>query len=314
MALSPRLHPFAHPAIFKIQSQEIIREAKIVMNNLLLEQLQAAQQQLLPQFKVLQTATGALQTAVKTASTDKPEALAMQKALVKLQQAAALVDDPLLQTAVVTFANDTQQALDALAFEFARDLKDAFAAKGQTVNGRPPTLAIGSLTLNINIATRKAQWLYGKEELTPLIPLSLTALLKAYEQQHKTLIQREADPTFLPDLYQAWRNLMDERLRAPAGNRLNLVDTYSKMTMNRQNSRFWNAPSRSTFKDYPRPTFVRDLALAQSSPTVTINGQTFRLRLGVATKSNAGNPNRSVWLPSTPLEGEYYSDITFEEV
>ena len=74
------------------------------MNNLLLEQLQAAQQQLAPQFKALKVATGALQTAVKTANTDKPEALAMQKALVKLQQAADLVDDETLKTAVATFA------------------------------------------------------------------------------------------------------------------------------------------------------------------------------------------------------------------
>ena len=284
------------------------------MNNLLLEQLQAAQQQLAPQFKALKVATGALQTAVKTANTDKPEALAMQKALVKLQQAADLVDDEMVKTAVATFAHDTQQALDALAFEFARDVKDAFEAQGQTVNGRPPTLAIGDFVLNIDIATRKAQWLYGKEELTRPMPLSVSALLKAYGQQQKALIQRDADPKFLPELYQAWRNLMDERTRAPAGNRLNLIDTYNKMTLNRQNARFWNAPSRSTFKDYPRPIFVRDLVLAQDSPTVSSNGQTFRLRLGVATKSNAGNANRSVWLPSSPVAGDYYSDITFEEI
>lgn len=284
------------------------------MNNLLLEQLQAAQQQLAPQFKALKEATGALQTAVKTANTDKPEALAMQKALVKLQQAAELVEDATLKTAVATFAHDTQQALDALAFEFARDVKDAFAAQGQTVNGRPPTLAIGDFVLNIDIATRKAQWLYGKEELTRPMPLSVSALLKAYGQQQKALIQRDPDPKFLSELYQAWRNLMDERTRAPAGNRLNLIDTYNKMTMNRQNARFWNAPSRSTFKDYPRPIFVRDLVLAQGNPTVSSDGQSFRLRLGVATKSNAGNANRSIWLPSSPLEGDYYSDITFEEI
>lgn len=284
------------------------------MNNLLLEQLQAAQQQLAPQFKALKLATGALQTAVKTINTDKPEALAMQKALVKLQQAADLVDDETLQTAVATFASDTQQALDALAFEFARDLKATFEAQGQTVNGRPPTLAVGDLVLNIDIATRKAQWLYGKEELTRPMPLSISALLKAYSQQQKAVVQRDPDPKFLPELYQAWRDLMDERTRAPAGNRLNLVDTYNKMTMNRQNARFWNAPSRSTFKDYPRPIFVRDLVQAHTNPTVGSNDQTFRLRLGVATKSNAGNASRSVWLPSSTLEGDYYSDITFEEI
>lgn len=284
------------------------------MNNLLLEQLQAAQAAMAPQFKALKVATGALQTAVKTINTDKPEALAMQKALVKLQQAVELMDDETLQTAVATFATDTQQALDALAFEFARDVKESFEAQGQTVNGRPPTLAIGDFVLSIDIASRKAQWLYGKEPLTNPLPLSLSTLLKAYGQQQKALIQRDPDPKFLPELYQAWRNLIDERNRAPAGNRLNLVDTYNKMTMNRQNARFWNAPSRSTFKDYPRPVFVRDLVLAQDNPTVSSNGQTFRLRLGVATKSNAGSASRSVWLPSTPLDGEYYSDITFEEI
>jgi hypothetical protein len=37
------------------------------------------------------------------------------------------------------------------------------------------------------------------------------------------------------------------------------------------------------------------------------------MRLGVATKSQAENPSRSIWLPSGPLDGEYYADVTFEE-
>jgi hypothetical protein len=56
---------------------------------------------------------------------------------------------------------------------------------------------------------------------------------------------------------------------------------------------------------------VRDLVLAQAAPTVEADGKTLHLRLGVATKSQADSPMRSIWLPQSALDGEYYSDLTF---
>jgi hypothetical protein len=80
---------------------------------------------------------------------------------------------------------------------------------------------------------------------------------------------------------------------------------YSQLTLNRQNNRFWNAPSRSTFKDYERPLFVRDLAWCGRRATR-------QFQLGVATKSQTEQTNRSIWLPETAVDGQYYSDITFD--
>lgn len=287
------------------------------MNTELLEQLQGAQKELDPQFKALRNATSALNQAIKLASEEQADALAMQKALTKLQQASAAVADSQMAAATDAFTTATQQALDALAFEFAHNLREAFERRGQAVEGRPPTLVVGELVLNIDIAARKAQWLYGKEALTRPIPLSINAILQAYDAQRKAILERTIDvPGFLAELHKAWQDLVDERLQRsgqrPRGNRLNLVETYSKLVLNRQSARFWNAPSRSTFKDYERPLFVRDLVLAQTAPTVAVSGQSHRLRLGVATKSQADSATRSIWLPNGPLDGEYYSDITFE--
>jgi hypothetical protein len=64
----------------------------------------------------------------------------MQKALVKLEQVAPEVDRESMTTAVHAFGQSTQEALDALAFEFARDLKEVFEEQGKSVSGRPPTL------------------------------------------------------------------------------------------------------------------------------------------------------------------------------
>lgn len=241
----------------------------------------------------------------------------MQKALVKLQQAAQSVENEKLQVAANAFAAATQAALDALAFEFARDLKETFEQRGQSVEGRPPTLVVGELVLQIDIAARKAQWFYGKEALTRPIPLSINAIVQAYEAQCKAIVQRTIDlPAFLREVQRAWQDLLDERdlkgTRRPTANRLGIVEVYSKVVFNRQSPRFWNAPSRSTFRDYERPLFVRDLVLAQADPTVTVNAQSYRLRLGVATKSQADSASRSIWLPNGPLDGEYYSDVTFE--
>lgn len=286
----------------------------------LLQQPQSTQGDLDPRFKALRAANSALQQAIRLASQEKADALPMQKALVKLEQALSLMQEQDLrresmEAAVESFAAQTNHALDALAFEFAKDLKESFEARGETVGGRPPTLVVNELVLQIDINGRKAQWFYGKEALTRPLALSLGAITKAYDQQYKRIMGRTIPVAeFLGELYGAWKQLIDERSRRPQGGRINIVEVYSKLVLNRQNKRFWNQPSRSTFRDYEREFFVRDLVLArEADPVVTVEGQTHRLRLGVATKSQAENASRSVWIPTTPLDGEYYSDITFDE-
>lgn len=271
-----------------------------------LVQLQAAQQELDPQFKAMRAVMGALRTAVTLANAEKADALPMHKALTKLELAAAEVESVTLATAVASFAAVTQSALDDLAYDFAKDLRDEFAARGETVNGRPPTLTVDLLTLKIDIAARKGQWLYGKEPLTRPIPLSLTGVLKAYDQQVKRIVNRTVEADKLVDeLQKAWTDCLAKRKSKPGGGRINLVEVYSQLTLNRQSARFWNAPSRSTFKDYERPLFVRDLALLHEQGAVPFS-------LGVATKSQTEQSNRSIWLPETAVDGQYYSDITFE--
>ena len=271
----------------------------------ILAQLLTAQDELEPQFKAYRLTMGALKTAVQLANEEKTDALPMQKALVKLETAAAGVNNGSLDTAVAAFAAATQTALDNLAYDFAKDLRDEFAKRGETVDGRPPTLTVGMLTFKIDIAARKGQWLYGKEPLTRPIPLSLTGILKAYDQQVKRIVNRQLDEKFLPDLQKAWQDTIDKRKQRPSGGRVNLVEVYSQFTLNQQNARFWNQPSRSTFKDYDRVLFVRDLVLIQEK------GDT-PFRLGVATKSQAEQASRSMWLPKTAVDGDYYSDITFD--
>lgn len=284
------------------------------MNESLLLQLQAAEEELTPQFKALRGAMSALKKAIKLAGEETLDPLAMQKALVKLEEAAKAVDNDQLQAATEAFAAQTQEGLDALAFEFARDLKHVFEERGQTVEGRPPTLAVGLFTLQIDAGARKAQWFYGHEALTKPMPLSIHAITKAYDRAQKSIGEREIKPDeFLGELYKAWQDALAERKRPPSGKRINVVEIHAKVTLNRQNKRFWNSPARSTFKDYPRELFVRDLVLIQETPTVNIDGETYRLRLAGATKNQTENAMRSIWLPQTALDGDYYADVTFEE-
>jgi hypothetical protein len=270
-----------------------------------LAQLEAARAELEPQFKALRGVMSALNTAASLATADKADALPMHKALTKLETAAASVENGELAAAVSAFASATQTALDNLAFDFAKDLREEFAKRGETVEGRPPTLTVGLLTFNINIAARKGQWFYGKEALTKPIPLSLTGILKAYDQQVKRIVNRKLEDSFVSELQKAWQDCIDKRKQRPQQGRVNIVEVYSQMILNRQSGRFWNQPSRSTFKDYERDLFVRDLALVrdQNSPP---------FRLGVASKSQADQASRSIWLPDTATEGQYYSDITFD--
>lgn len=278
-------------------------------------QIEQALQALDPQFKALRAAIGALKGAQRLAGADSADALPMQKALTKLEAAAAAVDDPALAAARAAFAADTQQALDNLTYDFASALRDAFAARGEAVAGRPPTLAVGLLTLSIDIAARKGQWFYGKEPLTGAIPLSLTGVLKAYDAQARRIAGRTIDAaTFLDELYQAWKQCVGKRKQRPQGGRISIVELHSQVTLNRQSARFWNAPARRTFKDYERELFVRDIVLLREQEvlTVTDNGESLRLRLGVATKNQADQASRSMWIPDAALDGQYYADLFFD--
>ena len=102
----------------------------------LLQKLQTAQQELVPQFNKLRAATASLQSAIKLAGEETLDALAMQKALAKLQEANQALTHEGLQNATEAFATTTNAALESLAFEFARDLKHVFAERGQAVEGR----------------------------------------------------------------------------------------------------------------------------------------------------------------------------------
>ena len=283
------------------------------MDRELIERLSGAHKALEPQLKTLQSATSALKQAIKAASEEPPDALAMQKILTKLQESNARLDDERIQAATAAFAEVTQTALDSLAFQFARDLKETFAQRGQELGGRPPTLTVDPLVLQIDIANRKAQWFYGKEALTRPITLSIPTIVQAYDQQRRAIAERTIDiPAFVAELHKAWTDLLEKRTQRTAGGRINLVEIYSQVVLNRQSARFWNAPSRSTFKDYDRALFVRDLVLAHRFPSLEVDGQTHHLRLGVATKNQADSTSRSIWLPQSALDGEYYASLTFQ--
>jgi len=270
----------------------------------ILAQLEAAQAELEPQFKALRGVIGALKGAVRLVVAGTPDALPMQKALARLEAMAAGVQSEKLERAVTAFAGITQTALDNLAYDFAKDLRQVFAERGERVEGRPPTLLVGLFTFKIDIAARKGQWFYGKEPLTRPIPLSLAGILKAYDQQLKRIANRTLDAGFVAELEKAWQITLDKRKVKSSTGRMNLIEVYSELVLKRQPARFWNQPARATFKDYERELFVRDLVLVRE-----VNAGTFRL--GVATKSQADQSNRSLWLPESGFDGQYYSDITF---
>ena len=290
------------------------------MNHTLIEQLKSGQSEILPRFKALQAMTGALKQGLRLASQEKIDALPMQKALTKFEAALQTVEEQGLATDELrtihkTFADVTQQALEALAFDFARDLRELFENQGETVSGRPPTIVVGELVLQLDLNARKGRWFYGKEALTKPLALSFTAIPKAYDQQKKQIVERQTDAgKFLQELYGTWNELIEQRSRYPAGGRISITEVHSKLVMNRQNARFRNQPSRRTFQDYERVFFVRDLVLArEAGALVNMNGQERRLHLGVATKSQAEQANRSVWIPSGPLDGAFYADVSFGE-
>jgi hypothetical protein len=223
---------------------------------------------------------------------------------------AVRAPDPALAALLPQIDQELQQAQYALANTFGLALRHALDALGIDMFGRPPRFEIGRFEIVANFVARSASISYGKDLITKRVPLSVEAVVKAYQRDAKAVLGRNEDgERWIAQFYSAWENA--RRRRGSAEKRVNIVDCYLELLLLRQPKAFRSTPGKSSLVDYSRAQFAYDFFEFTNQQRRAYNGL-YAAAHG-ATKSQTDNPERSFWIVEgdTPHAGRYIGDVEF---
>ena len=260
------------------------------------------------ELKSSTTLAAALKDAIIALRAESTDVVKLGKAVQILQ--SQKIPDPALLDVLPQLEQQLEAGERALSETFGVALRDALAAQGISIGGRPPRFEIGRFEVTTNFAHRSAAILYGKELVVKRVPLSVEAVIKAYQATQKSISGRTIDASeWVKQVYSAWEGV---RLKRGASeNRANIIDCYMDVLMQRQPKAFRIAPMKSSFADYTRAQFAYDFDLFFRKE-VSYNG--LRMFGAGATRSHTDNPERSIYILTgeTPYDGSYVVDIKFD--
>ena len=222
------------------------------------------------------------------------------------------VRDPALDTLLPEIDQELQEAQRTLGDTFGLALRHALADLGIEIGGRPPRFEIGRFEIVANFVNRTASISYGKNLISRRVPLSVEAVIKAYQRETKAIMGRNEDGgRWMEQFYTAWENA--RRRRGATDQRANIVNCYYEQVLLRQARGFRSAPSKHGFVDYSRAQFAYDFFEFANQQRREYRGQ--RVFAHTATKSQAESAERSIWIVEAdgPHDGRYIGDVVFSK-
>lgn len=259
--------------------------------------------------KLLTTQTTALKDALAALRAESVDVIRLGHAVAALQ--ASKLPDAAVAALLPQLADELEQGQRALGDTFGLSLRHAFAARGIELGGRPPRFELGPFELVADFVSRAATLSYGKILVAKRVALSVEAVLKAHEREARAILGRDEDGArWIEQLHSAWERVRQRRGGAEA--RANIVECYYELVLLRQPKAFRIAPSKQLFADYSRAQFAHDFyAFTGRRPQLHQGLRAFGL---VATKSQADNPERSIWIVEgdSPHAGRYIADVKFD--
>lgn len=266
--------------------------------------------------KNLNTLTAALRDALTALRGEAVDVVRLGRAYQTLQANAtkAKLQHGMLQAILPEIHQELQYAQRSLADTFGQALRDALAELGIEIRGRPPRFELGRFEINADFVNRTASILYGKDVVSRRAPLSVEAVVKAYQRDVKLITGRNEDgDRWIELFYQAWQNAQRKRdlpVR-PEGVRVNIVDCYFELVLLRQGKGFRSAPLKRTFVEYTRAEFVYDFFEFANQQRRAYRGR--RVNVHSSTKSQTESPDKSFWIVEgdSPFAGRYMTDVEF---
>jgi hypothetical protein len=262
------------------------------------------------EIKLLTTIGDALKVALLALRGDSVDVVKLGHAVKALHTANA-TDEALIQL-LPALQTELTRAENTLADSFGRDLRDALAARDIQIGGRGSQFEIGRFELNVIFEDRTSSLSYGKTLVVPRIPISVDAVLKAYDGAVKLITGRNEDGTiWLKQLYEAWANA--RRGRETADQRANIIDCYFGLFLARQKKSFRSAPRKAAVVEYTRAEFAYDLYEFIHRQHITLDG--LEVNVHGATRTEAESDERGLWIVegSSPHAGRYVSSIEFKK-
>ena len=220
--------------------------------------------------------------------------------------------DPALDALLPQIDQELQQGQRALGDTFGVALRHALAELGIEIGGRPPRFEIGRFEIVADFVSRAASISYGKNLVSKRVPLSVEAVIKAYQRDAKAITGRNEDGArWIEQFYNAWENA--RRRRATSDQRANIVDCYYEQVLLRQARGFRSAPSKHVFVDYSRAQFAYDFFEFANQQRCDYRG--LRVFGHGATKSQAESADKSIWIVEgpSPHDGRYIADVVFSK-
>ena len=261
------------------------------------------------EVKTLTGLTSALKDAATALRGEIVDVVRLGHAYAALQ--AVKVQDGALDALLPELDRELEQAQHSLGDTFGAALRDALAEQGVSMFGRPPRFEVGRFEIVANFVTRSASLSYGKDLITKRVPLSIEAVIKAYQRDAKAVLGRNEDgDRWIGQFYTAWENA--RRRRGATGGRANIVDCYFDLLLLRQPRTFRSAPGKSTLVDYSRAQFAYDFFEFTNQQRRSYND--LYVVAHSATKSQAESPEKSFWIVEgdTPYAGRYIADVEFK--
>jgi hypothetical protein len=257
------------------------------------------------ELKAASTIASALKDAQLALRADPIDVVRLGRAVGMLQAQKSL--DSGVAALLPELEDQLAEGERALSTTFGVALRDAFANLGKQLGGHPPRFELGRFEIATNFATKSATILYGHELVAKRVPLSVDAVVRAYQAAEKAIMGRNENATeWLRQLYSAWEAV---RLRRnTSDNRANIVECYMDMLMQRQSKAFRITPLKSSFTDYTRAQFAYDFELFTRSHYFANGLRAFGTS---ATKSHTDSPERSIFIVhgDTPHAGGYVGDV-----
>jgi hypothetical protein len=254
------------------------------------------------EVKAITAVLGALREALTALRGDVVDVVRLGHAYNALQ--AAKVQDDAITALMPALEEELEQAQRALGETFGWALRDALADQGIEVVGRPPRFEVRRFDIAADFAKRSASLSYGKNVVTPRVPLSVDAVIRAYQHGARAIMGRNEDGVrWIEQFYAAWETARSKR--RGAGGRANIVDCYYELTLMRQSRAFHSEPSKHSFVDYSRAQFAYDFFEFTQRQRHAYEGR--HVAAHNATKSQADSADRSIWIVegNSPHDGRY---------
>ncbi len=268
------------------------------------------------EVKTLASVTTALKDALAALRGESVDVVKLghaHRALVAAMQGAR-IQDPALAALLPPLEQELQEAQRSLGETFGQALRHAMRELGVEIVGRPPRFEIGRFDINADFVNRTASISYGKDLISRRVPLSVEAVIKAYQRETKAIMGRNEDgDRWIEQFYNAWQ--LAQRRRAepgrPLAERANIVDCYFELALLRQPRSFRSAPSKHSFVDYTRPQFAYDFFEFTNQQRRAYKGM--RVFAHNATKSQTESADKSIWIVEGvgQHDGRYVGDVVF---